>query len=336
MEISVTFLSDLQSYRIEKPYELYLPTEPSVARTNCQFTEHDKITIRDIRYEDTSKFDLNTSSFKFVKHSSSKLPTSSLFNNAENANFKLVPYLEETAALVKSQLGASHVVCFDWRYRRNSTRVKRPHVYDEPTTERNATLSPAHIAHIDESRAEGFRKLSVYLGRDELETFDLQNWRIVLINVWRPLVPVVENAPLAFCDQRTVEFNSLLDCDKVHVDHVTEGIYLLHDTEQKWYWMSRQTSSDPVLFSSWDSTTEPGGIASFGIVKAEAYIHCVHHMISASRAALGPIRNNNTIPAQIQHLTRNPATIPHGLEEAEGAPQRESIEVRSIAIIRKT
>jgi hypothetical protein len=115
IEASLTFLSDLQSYEFEKPYELYLPTEPEVARTNCQFTEH-HITVRDVRCEeDTSKFDLDASGFKFVNHSSLKLPTSSLFDDAENANLKLVPYLEETAALVKSQLGASHVICFDWR-----------------------------------------------------------------------------------------------------------------------------------------------------------------------------------------------------------------------------
>lgn len=71
--------------------------------------------------------------------------------------------------------------------------------------------------------------------------------------MWRPLIPVVETAPLGICDKRSVSRKDLETVDKVHPDHVEEGIYGYYNPNQKWFYKSRQTCEDVLLFVAWDS-----------------------------------------------------------------------------------
>lgn len=73
-------------------------------------------------------------------------------------------------------------------------------------------------------------------------------------SVWRPLLPIVEDSPLALCDASSVRKEDLLECDKVHADHVGEGLYLKFHQKQKWYWLSKQTREEALVFVTWDST----------------------------------------------------------------------------------
>jgi hypothetical protein len=75
-------------------------------------------------------------------------------------------------------------------------------------------------------------------------------------SVWRPLVPVVEDCPLAFCDRRTVAKTDLVDVDKIHEDHWEEGCFIKHNPEHEWYWLSKQTSEEVSVFVTWDSDHE--------------------------------------------------------------------------------
>jgi hypothetical protein len=72
-------------------------------------------------------------------------------------------------------------------------------------------------------------------------------------SVWRPLLPVVEDSPLALCDAASVRNEDLLECDKVHADHIGEGLYLRYHQEQRWYWLSEQTNNEALVFVTWDS-----------------------------------------------------------------------------------
>jgi hypothetical protein len=74
-----------------------------------------------------------------------------------------------------------------------------------------------------------------------------------LYSVWRPVVAVVEQWALTLCDQRTVPPTSHILCDKVHSDHAREGVYIEYSSSYKWYWLSKQTTDEPVIFISWDS-----------------------------------------------------------------------------------
>lgn len=74
--------------------------------------------------------------------------------------------------------------------------------------------------------------------------------------MWRPLVPVVEDCPLALCDRRTVPKSDLVEADKIHHDHLEEGYYIKYNPAHEWYWLSRQRSDEVTLFVTWDSDHE--------------------------------------------------------------------------------
>jgi hypothetical protein len=71
-------------------------------------------------------------------------------------------------------------------------------------------------------------------------------------SVWRPMTSIVEDAPLALCDRRSVSASQMLPCDKVHSTHLGEGYYIHAEPNHRWYWLSKQTPSEPVVFVSWD------------------------------------------------------------------------------------
>jgi hypothetical protein len=75
-------------------------------------------------------------------------------------------------------------------------------------------------------------------------------------SVWRPLVQVVEDCPLALCDRRTVPKSDLVEADKIHHDHLEEGYYVKYNPAHQWYWLSEQKSNEVALFVTWDSEHE--------------------------------------------------------------------------------
>lgn len=67
---------------------------------------------------------------------------------------------------------------------------------------------------------------------------------------------VVKKAPLAICDMNTVKPSHVLSYDKVHVDRVREGPYVLYDALQSWYRMPDQRLDEALIFKIWDSGDE--------------------------------------------------------------------------------
>lgn len=61
------------------------------------------------------------------------------------------------------------------------------------------------------------------------------------------------SAPLAIADRNTFRKADLAEVDKVHEDHLEEGILAHYRPEQRWFWMSDQTFDEPVMFLGWDS-----------------------------------------------------------------------------------
>lgn len=136
---------------------------------------------------------------------------------------------------------------------------------------------------IDDSPNGGDARLRRYLSPDEIKDFDSGKWRVRFVkyvyhltnselmnifrskddsslsynSVWRPLVPVVEDSPLALCDRRSVASSDMVECDKIHDGHVGEGLYLKHRPEHRWYWLPNQTSDEVLMFITWDSKEDP-------------------------------------------------------------------------------
>jgi hypothetical protein len=45
----------------------------------------------------------------------------------------------------------------------------------------------------------------------------------------------------------------LAPCDMIRKEGLGEEYFLKHRQSHKWYWMSKQTSAEPILFTTWKS-----------------------------------------------------------------------------------
>ena len=74
-----------------------------------------------------------------------------------------------------------------------------------------------------------------------------------VISTWRPLLPVVEDRPLAVCDYRSMDPEDLVAADRVLPDKVGEVYYIRHNLEQKWHWIEHQTSGECWIMMMYDT-----------------------------------------------------------------------------------
>jgi hypothetical protein len=79
---------------------------------------------------------------------------------------------------------------------------------------------------------------------------------MIFSSVWRPIHHPVEDAPLAFCDYRTISDDDLVASDRVSVQYNGEVYYLTYSDQQKWYFFSKQLPDEVAVFVSFDS--DPG------------------------------------------------------------------------------
>lgn len=55
------------------------------------------------------------------------------------------------------------------------------------------------------------------------------------------------------CDPRTVDKNDVFETDQVGPYYSGEMCYLRYNEEQRWYWLSNQTSDEVSLFVCYDT-----------------------------------------------------------------------------------
>lgn len=106
---NIGFLADIPLYQHEKPYVVFLPIDnklvkENVKTDNLQFDIRRGITVEDIRELPTAPC-LETTGFQILNHSSPNL----VFSSADD----LKVYKLETASLLKKELGAVEVICYD-------------------------------------------------------------------------------------------------------------------------------------------------------------------------------------------------------------------------------
>lgn len=81
---------------------------------------------------------------------------------------------------------------------------------------------------------------------------------LTLASLWRPLFSTVENFPLAILDPRSVDWeNDTIALDQVTPAQTAESSYLMANPNHRWYWKSRMTPDDAILFTQYD--THPPG-----------------------------------------------------------------------------
>jgi hypothetical protein len=116
MKLSLTFLEDLELYREEKPYELWLPQwqelPENVPSTNCKFIEQSGIPLTNVRSLDCN-LGLKDAGFQFLKDAAESDLQSEHIMQGSSPVFE--KYLHHTIKLVQEETGADKVICFDWR-----------------------------------------------------------------------------------------------------------------------------------------------------------------------------------------------------------------------------
>jgi hypothetical protein len=110
---SLPFLSQEDLYDHEKPYEVWMPTDDPIPRTNCVFVEQHETPKEDVR-DRSDEFTLGTGGFEFIQHDTSQLAITGSGIEACGRE-AILPYLNETIELVKQHTQAEKAICFDWR-----------------------------------------------------------------------------------------------------------------------------------------------------------------------------------------------------------------------------
>ncbi len=154
---------------------------------------------------------------------------------------QLAVYCRRAEAMVQRLTGADKVVSFGPIVRTNATGT---HGHNQP----------AFGAHVD----YGAKTVGDYT-RDLLPLEEAEERlakRHMLINVWRPIV-MVESAPFALCDARTVKRQDLFPSEIIGglggVDRSLWGFNLAYTSGHKWYWVPQMQPSEVLAFKLFDS-----------------------------------------------------------------------------------
>ncbi|KAH6662988.1 hypothetical protein B0J14DRAFT_707346 [Halenospora varia] len=167
-------------------------------------------------------------------------------------------YKVETEKLLKDNLEAKHVVCYDFRLRENKDFSRNMIDLGNPLL----IEGPAYGAHNDESFLFVF---SIPVFDDKALNLERQylkpGYRFQIVNTWRILNPVAQDNPLALCDFRTVIPEDLIEADRVSPGRAGEVYYIKDNKSQRWCWLEGQTPNEPFVFVMYD--TKPGNQARY-------------------------------------------------------------------------
>jgi len=197
--------------------------------------EDHRVTIHDMRPE-RGEFAFERNGFVLVDEPAD---VADLADPAEKAR-----YCQGAEAMVKRLTRAQKVISFGPIVRTNATGT---HGHNQPAF-------GAHVDYGAKTVADFTRKI---LPPDEAEA--RLAGRHMLINVWRPLT-MVESAPLALCDARTVRREDLFDSEIVGglggLDFSLWGFNLAYAPQHRWYWMPQMQPSEALVFKLFDSDAE--------------------------------------------------------------------------------
>jgi len=159
--------------------------------------------------------------------------------------------------LLKEELKADFVVCYDVKFRKSRREPDRIIYYDKSYLgTAYAPDEPAWQAHADSTVEGGKLRVRRHLTDSEAKAYFDGSWRIRIVNVWRPLHHTVEESPLAFCDRNTLGPADLVDVERPSGNRIGHVAFLKYKPEQQWYWISKHTPEEVLIFVGWDSDAQ--------------------------------------------------------------------------------
>jgi hypothetical protein len=211
---------------------------------NCSYRTH-QVDIADARrLPETCSLDLH--GFE-LRHAPSGI---SRFDDDEIVRTRYYPEVE---AIARDVSGATRAICFDHQIRR------RRHDERHLTFGRqSAQPSAVGRVHNDYSEASGQRRLEMVIGDLRSRT---QIRRHAVVNVWRPLMEPVLDAPLALCDARTVMAADLVAAEIRYPDRRGEIYVLKHAARHRWHHFPQMAMREVLVFKQYDS--QISGVSRF-------------------------------------------------------------------------
>ncbi|TPX14160.1 uncharacterized protein E0L32_000554 [Thyridium curvatum] len=251
VQSKLEFLADLDLYKTQRPF-IFTPGQDSEKQIdtgehnlNTVELQYETVTLLDIRHEPGYK--MQECGFELVANEMQNTGLNFLEESARNQ------YACETEEFWVKHLNAEYALCYDVKLRRNGFWDP-----DEPVDllKRGWLEPPARGIHVDLTFEQAPVLITKHLTGRGQQQYLKPGFRIRIVNTWRPLLPVIEDNPLAFCDSRSVAPSDLVLADRVFPNYIYTLYFLKHNPAQRWHWVSEQTPSEIMLMLMYD--TEPG------------------------------------------------------------------------------
>jgi hypothetical protein len=98
----------------------------------------------------------------------------------------------------------------------------------------------------------------IYQATDAIASCSRISTDSMFSSVWRSLLPVVEDNPFALLDPFSVVEEDLVETDRVSLISLGRMYNVKYNRDQKWYWLSKQTSDEVAIFVCFDSHPPDG------------------------------------------------------------------------------
>lgn len=162
-------------------------------------------------------------------------------------------YYPEVEAIARDATGARRALCFDHQVRRRS-RGEQHLTFGR----QHAQASAVGRVHNDYSEASGLARLGLVL-RDDAARARIRRYAVV--NVWRPLIEPVVDAPLAMCDARSVMAQDLVAAQIRYPERSGEIYLLKHAPQHRWHYFPDMAKHEVLVFKQYDS--QASGVSRF-------------------------------------------------------------------------
>lgn len=114
VDISLSHVFNTETFKNEKAFQIFVPIDPKLPRTNVQFKLYQNILARDARVHGLENFDIEKHGFQFMNHAFNDRLSADLIRGP-NGQAALDAYLNTLQTLLEHALQAEHVILYDWR-----------------------------------------------------------------------------------------------------------------------------------------------------------------------------------------------------------------------------
>ena len=194
-------------------------------------TESKKVLIKDLRL--LKPFTLEENGF-ILKNFAINLDEKDINNNYRQ-------YRRDLSTLLSSFMSFKHIEIFDITRRSN----KKKGAFNK-----DGNRQPAERAHVDYTIDSGPKRAEEILIKKYPQ---YKKYRILQLNVWKPISDEVLSSPLAIADARSIKKKDLIATDQIFPDRVGEIYHLAYNKGQRWYWVSKMKKNEFLIFKGWDS-----------------------------------------------------------------------------------